>query len=241
MVQGKTPAARAKLPVGYILSMEGGDPIIDLDDADWWWEEGLCTMCLAHYGQSRIRDGHRRRRAAHQAAAGSWSRNLDKLGMILDLVHTADTALDQALDLFGGAVFVSHGNCSTLEPHDRQISDEQIKKLAKRGGILGVVLDCWMLQKGWSHAKNNKPVPLGVVVDHIDHIFAGVTGSVRHVGIGSDLDGGFGTEECPAGLNTINDLHKLEPILKSRGYSDADVAAIMYGNWLRFFGESLPK
>ena len=51
-MKARTPAARAKLPIGYILSMEGGDPILDPKDAEYWWQQGLRTVCLAHYGQS---------------------------------------------------------------------------------------------------------------------------------------------------------------------------------------------
>ena len=62
----------------------------------------------------------------------------------------------------------------------------------------------------------------------------------RHVGIGSDLDGGFGTEQSPGDLGTIAGLQKLDGILKSRGYSDADIDGIFFGNWLRFFTRHLP-
>jgi membrane dipeptidase len=61
------------------------------------------------------------------------------------------------------------------------------------------------------------------------------------VGIGSDLDGGYGTEQTPRGLETIADLQKLAAILAQRGYSDADIDAVMHGNWLRFFDRHLPQ
>ena len=56
-----------------------------------------------------------------------------------------------------------------------------------------------------------------------------------------DLDGGFGTEQCPSDLHSINDLHKLEGIMDARGYSAEDIDGVFFGNWLRFFRESLPK
>ena len=77
------------------------------------------------------------------------------------------------------------------------------------------------------------------MVDHIDHICQ-IAGSCQHVGIGSDLDGGFGTEQSPKELETIADLQKLEPLLAHRGYSDADINAIFHENWLRFFRDALP-
>jgi membrane dipeptidase len=227
------------LPVGYVLSMEGADPILGPGDAEWWWHQGLRTVCLAHYGPSAYAmgtggDGPLTDRG------GELLRKFDELGMILDLVHTADTALDQAMDSFGGSVFVSHGNCRTLVPGDRQISDEQIKRIAARGGVLGVVFDCWMLNPKWEHGRtHNGSVTLADVANHIDHICQ-VTGSRAHAAIGSDLDGGYGREQSPSDLDTIADLQNLQPLLASRGYIDADIDAIFHGNWLNFFRSALP-
>ena len=226
-------------PIGFILSMEGCDPIVEPDQAPWWREQGLRTACLAHYGPSAYAMG-----TGGDGPLTDKGRELvrqfDRLGIVLDLVHTADTALDEALDLYDRPVFVSHGNCRSLVPHDRQFSDDQIRRIAERGGVLGVVLDCWMLVPGYRNGGNEgKLLALEVVVDHIDHICK-ITGSTEHVGIGSDLDGGFGNEETPDGLGTIADLQKLEPILRARGYDGDDIDRIFHGNWLRFFGETLP-
>lgn len=235
-----TDAQREKMPIGYILSMEGADPILDLDDATWWWDQGLRTACLAHYGWSAYSMGTGGDGPLTPRGRELLGRFME-LGMILDLVHTADRAVAEALDLFDGAVFVSHGNSRALVPGDRQFTDEQIKAIVGRGGVMGVVMDIWMLKAGWRHnAKDNPPVSLSNVVDHIDHMCQ-ITGTVHGVAIGSDLDGGFGTEQSPNDLDTIYDLHKLAPMLRDRGYSDADVEAIFYGNWLRFFRQSLPQ
>jgi membrane dipeptidase len=163
------------------------------------------------------------------------------MGMILDLVHTADTALMQALEMYEGRVFVSHGNCRTLVPGDRQISDEQIKAIAERDGILGTVLDAWMLTGGWERGvTTNAGTTMNDLADHIDHICQ-LVGDANHAAIGSDLDGGFGTEQSPSDLDTIVDIHKVAPLLAERGYSDADLDGIFHGNWLRFFREALPE
>ncbi len=226
-------------PIGYILSMEGTDPIIDPSQAEWWWEQGLRTACLAHYGPS-----------AHAMGTGGNGpltpkgrellREFDHLGMILDLVHTADDAFDEALSIFHGPVFVSHGNCRSLVPHDRQLSDGQIQRIVERQGVIGVVCDAWMIVPGYEKGSGNRKVTLAALADHIDHVCQ-LAGNTSHVGIGSDLDGGFGTEQTPRELDTIADLHRLIPLLADRGYSGEDVDAILHGNWLRFFGESLPK
>ena len=82
-------------------------------------------------------------------------------------------------------------------------------------------------------------VTLDAVLNHIDHICQ-LAGSARHVAIGTDLDGGFGNEQIPSGMETIADLQKLAPLLLKRGYSEQQVDAIFHGNWLRFLREHLP-
>jgi membrane dipeptidase len=97
-----------------------------------------------------------------------------------------------------------------------------------------------MLYPGWKRGETQpEVVGLTAVADHIDHVCQ-IAGSVKHAAIGSDLDGGFGTEQTPHDLDTIADLQKLAEILSSRNYSDADIDLIFHGNWLRFFQESLP-
>ena len=226
-------------PIGIILSMEGCDPIVDPDQAAWWYQQGLRTACLAHYGPSAYAmgtggDGPLTTRGRELLA------EFDRLGLILDLVHTADTALDQALDTFGGAVFVSHGNCRALVPHDRQMSDGQIRRIAERGGVIGVVMDEWMILPGYVRGDEGRErATLEIVAHHVDHICT-LLGNVDHVGIGSDLDGGFGTEQTPVDLHTIADLQRLGDILAQRGYKETEVRAVLGGNWVRFFADNLP-
>lgn len=225
--------------VGFILSMEGSDPITEPAQAEFWWEQGLRTATLAHYGQSRYAFG--------TGGDGPVTKDgfellkqFDRLGMCLDLTHTAETAFFQCLDAFGGAVFASHNNCRDLVPGDRQFSNEQIAALGKRGGVIGSVLDAWMMYPGYKKGVTpSSEVKLSALVDHMDHICQ-VTGSAKHIAIGSDLDGGFGTEQTPGDLDTITDLQKLQGMLKERGYSDADIAGVFHGNWLRFFRNALP-
>lgn len=225
-------------PIGYILSMEGADPIVEPAQAEFWWKQGLRTLCLAHYSKSAYSmgtggDGPLTPRAYELL------KEMDRLGVILDLVHTADTAVQQALDNYRGPVFVSHGNCRALVPGDRQMTDEQIKTIAARGGVVGVVLDAWMLKPTWRSDSTTGDVSLETLANHIDHI-AQISGSVDHVAIGSDLDGGFGTEQTPGDLDTIADLQNVAPILQKRGYTEADINAIYHGNWMRFFLSALP-
>ncbi len=230
--------ADPEAPLGVILSMEGCDPIVDPSQAAWWYEQGLRTACLAHYGPSAYAMG-----TGGDGPLTPKGRELlaefERLGLILDLVHTADTALEQALELYRGPVFVSHGNCRTLVDHDRQLSTDQIQAIARRGGVIGVVLDEWMLVPGYRRGESDrKRATLEDVADHIEFICA-ASGGMDHVGIGSDLDGGFGTEQSPEDVNSIADLQRLNRILWARGYRESSIDRIFYGNWLRFFRESL--
>lgn len=232
-------AVEAPPPIGAILSMEGADPIRRVNEAAKWFENGLRTACLAHYGPSAYAMG--------TGGDGPLTpegrelvRSFDRLGILLDLVHTGDRAIEEALDLYTRPVFVSHGNCRALVPHDRQMSDGQIQAVAARDGVIGVVLDAWMIVPGFERGKPREENPtLEHLAQHIDHICQ-LTGSSRHVGIGSDLDGGFGNEQTPREVLAITDLPRLGDVLSKRGYSDDAIDAIFHGNFLRFFAENLP-
>jgi membrane dipeptidase len=111
-----------------------------------------------------------------------------------------------------------------------------IKVLIEKGAVIGAALDAWMMVPGW---KRNVSTPeemhcnLEKIIDHIDHICQ-LAGNSNHIGIGTDLDGAFGKEQCPYDLETITDLQKFIPLLNKRGYNSDDIEKIMYRNWLRF-------
>ena len=221
-------------PLGFILSMEGADPILSPQQLPFWWEQGLRAVGLAHYGLSAYAHG-----TACEGGLTSKGPELlkamEEIGMILDVTHLADESFWQAVDLFKGPALASHNNCRALVPGDRQFSDDQIRYLIQRGAVIGAAFDDWMLYPKWVSGETpNSLVRLEAVVDHIDHICQ-IAGNARHAAIGSDLDGGFGTEQSPCDLDTIADLQKIPPILRKRGHTEADIEAIMHGNWLRFF------
>jgi membrane dipeptidase len=237
--QSADDAQRQKLPVGLILAMEGADPIVSPAQAQAWWNDGLRVVGLAHYGKSHYAVGTGDAGPLTEAGV-ELLREFERLGMILDLTHCSDPSFFQAIDQFPGPVLASHNNCRALVPGDRQYSDEQIKLLIDRGAIIGAALDAWMLKPGYLLGKTpSSEVPLTNVVDHIDHICQ-IAGNTNHVGIGSDLDGGFGTEQTPDGIETIADMQRLAPLLKERGYGEDDIDRIFHGNWLRFFTKALP-
>lgn len=234
------PESPDTAPVGVIIAMEGADPIVEPSQAADWFANGLRCVGMAHYGPGAYAMG-----TGTEGPLTPEGRALlhefESLGMTVDLTHCSEPGFFEVLDRFSGRVHASHNMCRKLVPGDRQFSDEQIQRLIERDAVIGMAFDAWMLQPGWIIGKTTREnTPIDRVADHVDHICQ-IAGNTRHVGIGSDLDGGFGTEQVPHQFNSIFDLHKLESILSARGYRDADLDAIFYGNWLRFFSEALPS
>lgn len=231
---------RDDLPVGYILSLEGADSIVTLKHLERAYESGLRALGPAHYGPGTYAPGTHERGGLGQAGP-DLLREMERLGIILDVTHLSDESLDESMDLFGGAVWASHCNCRALVPGDRQLSDEQLKRVIERGGVVGAAFDAWMLIPGWERGVTTPEasgVALSHVVDHIDHVCQ-LAGNADHTGIGTDLDGGFGREQSPGDLETIADLQKLPGLLGKRGYSPVDIEKIMSGNFIRLLRSSL--
>jgi membrane dipeptidase len=219
--------------------MEGADPIVNPAQVESWWNDGLRAVGPVHYGRSQYAHGTATNGPLSRAGV-ELLKEFDRVGMLLDVTHLSDQSFFEALEIFRGPVLASHHNCRALVPGDRQLTDEQIRKLIERDAVIGAAFDNWMLYPGWKRGETSPQlVRIENAADHIDHI-SQIAGTSRHCAFGTDLDGGFGTEQTPGDLNTIADVHKLESILSNRGYSAADIDGIFFGNWLRFFGRALP-
>ncbi|TSJ43984.1 peptidase M19 [Mucilaginibacter corticis] len=224
-----------KKPIGYILSLEGADSLVTVGHLERSYQSGLRAVGPAHYGPGRYAQG--------TDATGFMGPNghellkeMERLNIILDATHLCDDSFWEALDHFNGHVWASHNNCRALVNHNRQYSDEQIKALIERGAVIGAALDAWMMVPNWVRGESTPEgmnCNLEVMIDHIDHICQ-IAGNALHVGIGSDLDGAFGREQCPYDLETIADLQKVIGLLAKRGYTTTDIENMMNGNWLRF-------
>ncbi|MBB2150723.1 dipeptidase [Pedobacter gandavensis] len=224
-----------KKPIGYILSLEGADSIVDISYLERAHQYGLRAIGPAHYGPGRYANG--------TDATGKMGKmgldllkEMERLNFILDATHLCDDAFWQALDHFSGPVWASHNNCRALVNHNRQYSDEQILALINRGAVIGGALDAWMLVPDWQRGLSTpKGTNCGLqkVVEHADHICQ-LAGNARHIGIGSDLDGAFGTEQSPYDLDTISDLQKMLGMFSAKGYSEAELELIFHKNWLNF-------
>jgi len=231
----KEDSPTEKKPVGYILSLEGADSIVSVDFLQRAYDNGLRAIGPAHYGPGRYAQGTD---ATGKLRPGAYKllAEMERLNIILDATHLCDDSFWDALDHFNGHVWASHNNCRALVNHNRQFSDEQIKALIARGAVIGGALDAWMMVPGWQRGISSPKemnCNLEVMIDHIDHICQ-LAGNANHVGIGSDLDGAFGREQCPYDLESIADLDKIPALFAKRGYNTNDIENLMNGNWIRF-------
>jgi membrane dipeptidase len=201
---------------------------------------GLRALGPAHYGPGRYAPGTGAE-GPLEPPARSLLAAMERLGIVLDATHLTDDSFWEAMDAFGGAVWASHNNCRALVPHQRQFTDDQLGALIARRAVIGVALDAWMIGPDWVRGASTPSATgcrLARVVDHVDHICQ-LAGSAACVAIGSDLDGGFGTEQCPEDVDTIADLVRFEGLLSARGYGPADIEGIMWRNAVEFLYRTL--
>lgn len=218
-----------------ILLMEGADPLRSPEDLGMWYDAGLRIIGLA-WRRTRYAGGTGEP-GPLTAAGRELVPAIDKLGILHDTSHLAEESFWNLLDLATGPVFASHSNCRAFVPTDRQLSDEMIKALVARGGVIGInYFDKFLLRP---EVYKTRRATLDDVAEHMDHICQ-LAGNHHHVGIGTDMDGGLGREHIPHELTTAADLHKLAPALRNRGLNDAAVTDIMGGNFARFLRKNLP-
>lgn len=224
---GKPLAGRKQ---GLVILMENADPIVEPRQFEEWYERGVRIVGPAWAG-TRYCGGTGQpgplTKLGHELLEVMHSFNA-----ILDLSHMAEQAYLEAVDLYEGVIIASHSNPRNFRNSDRHLTDEMIRRLAERDGVMGIVLYNRFLSNNWSPGDRKTDVTLSIVMDAIDHVCQ-VTGSAAHVGIGSDFDGGFGTQSIPAELDTVMDLWSFGDALRGRGYSESDVEAILSGNMLR--------
>lgn len=227
--------SQIKKPIGYILSLEGADSIVTLPHLERAYAYGLRAIGPAHYGPGRYAQGTDAT-GGIGLAGKALLKEMERLNIILDATHLCDDSFWEALENFNGHVWASHNNCRSIVPHNRQFSDEQIKVLIERGAVIGGVMDAWMLVPNWLRGTSTPEAMncnLNKLIDHMDHICQ-LAGNSLHIGIGSDLDGAFGKEQCPTDIETIADLQKLPLLLEKRGYRKEDIENVTSKNWLRF-------
>lgn len=232
-------AASASRAIRCLLMLEGADPIRETAELETWVAAGLRMIALVHAGTNRYAGGNGSETPLTDAGRALLEA-MNAQGVILDTSHLGERSFWQAMDHFPGPVCATHTNCRALVPGDRQFSDDQLRALFARGAVVGVALYNPFLLAGWTATDPDAaPVTWQHVVDHFDHLIQ-LAGNDRQVGLGSDLDGGFGRASTPASLQTAADLPQLAEALSGRGYADETIRRLLHENWLTFFQQALP-
>jgi membrane dipeptidase len=219
-----------------ILLLEGADAMRSPDDVWPWFEAGLRIVGLAW---------RRTRMAGGTGAPGPLTgeglrlvRELDANGMIHDTSHLAEESFWQLLEVSGRPVMASHSNCRKIVPTDRQLSDDMIRAIAARGGVIGINFFDKFLLPPAEYGKRR--ATLADVTRHVQHV-CDLAGNTTCVGIGTDMDGGLGREQIPVEITTSADLPRVAEALSAAGFGDEDVRRVMGANWLHFFNRALPR
>lgn len=223
---------------GLVILMEGADPIREPQQLEEWVEHGVRIVAPA-WQQTRY------------ATGAGFDGELTMLGYellevmanyntILDVSHMSERASKQAVELYEGSIIASHANPRYFHDSLHCLSDEMIRRLAERDGVMGIMLYNRYLRKDWHPTDPKLNVSLSHVVDVIDYVCQ-LTGSINHVGIGSDIDGGYAYRSLPDEIDSSSDLWRLKHGLQARGFSEDDIQAILGGNMLRKLRQSLPN
>lgn len=228
-------------PVGIIILMEGAEGVRSPGEIGMWFEKGVRVIGPAWRGTRFC--GGTREPGGLTREGRELLRAMQDFNLTLDVSHMDEQAVLEALDLYSGPIIASHSNAKRLLKDidsNRFLTDRMIEGLLERDAVIGVVpYNCFLLG-GWRIGDDRTLVTLDHVVAQIDTICQ-IAGDARHVGIGSDFDGGFGVSGVPREIDTIADLQKLPPLLLERGYGEEEVQAIMGKNWLAHLKVNLPK
>ena len=223
---------------GLVLLMEGADPVVEIHDLPKWWKRGLRMIGLTfgntQYGVGVAGGSSTFKQGGVTPKGVQLLKSMAELGFIWDISHLTEEGMWQGLDLDFPRVCASHANVQALTPTNRHLSDNIIRAVAKRDGVIGLVLYNGFLEPKWKDDHTTTVSLSSQFRLHAEYI-AGLT-AWSHVGIGSDLDGGLGLEESPIEINTVADLGKIGNILPADARE-----AVLGGNWLSFLRRSLPR
>lgn len=232
------PGTNPPLTMGILI--EGADPIEGPAELEWWKSRGVVSVALAWWKDSRYAtgNGHDPRGANGQTGLTPMGKDLvremDRLGLVHDVSHLSDRALEDLLSQSNKKVIASHSNCRGLlgDPaNQRHITDATIKEIVRRGGIIGLNLYSKFLNAACADGSR---ASVADCVRHIERVCE-LVGGRGNVGLGSDMDGGFSAARLPAGLDGPWDLNRLLEALSLRGWSDRELRGFAFENWARFW------
>jgi membrane dipeptidase len=227
-------------PIGLVILMEGAEGVREPAELEYWWQGGVRLIGPAWTGTRYC--GGTREPGPLTPEGYALLDGMADFGFILDISHMDEKAALQALDHYPQPVVATHANASTLLKGldtNRHLSDQVINQLVEHNGVIGIVPMNAFLKAGWRPGDPRNEVTPQHVVAQIDYICQ-IAGDARHVGLGTDFDGGFGLQSVPAEIDSIADLQKLTPLLAEKGYTEEHIAAIFAENWISLLKRTLP-
>lgn len=216
--------AKREGKVGAILALEGGEPILDLPVLRVLHRLGVRSIGLVWNERNHIADGvgERRSRGGLSEFGFALVEEMNRLGILVDVSHLNEAGFWDVIATSRRPVAATHSNARAVCDHVRNLRDDQIRALAKNGGIMGL-----NFAPAFVHPEK---ATLERVLDHVDHIAALV--GPDHVGLGSDFDG---ISSTPEGLEDASRFGRITDGLLRRGYAEDAVKKILGGNFLRVF------
>lgn len=230
-------------PLHIGILMENADPIRSPDELGWWKERGLIAVGLTWARSSRYAMGNLEppeEPVGLTDLGRAMVKAMDALGIVHDLSHLSDRAMDELLALTDRPVIASHSNCRAIlnDPRNqRHLRDESIREIARRGGVIGLNL-CRNFIAPQPYSKRDPRPSIEQAVEHVEHICA-IAGHRAAVGLGSDMDGGFGEDDLPAGIDRPAHLARLCEALSLRGWDHDEIEGFAHGNWARYFERTI--
>ncbi|MCP2239440.1 dipeptidase [Thermoanaerobacterium thermosaccharolyticum] len=221
--------AKNESKIGALLSIEGGEALEgDLSLLRMFYKLGVRAMTLTWSLRNDLGDGILGSSDYGLTSFGKdVIKEMNRLGMIVDVSHLNERGFWDVIDICEKPLIASHSDCRALCNHPRNLSDEQIKAIADKGGVIGMNFCPDFLRDDGNASVED-------VLDHIEHIVSLV--GVEHVGFGSDFDG---IEKTPFGLDDAASFPKILDGLKKRGFKDDEINSISHDNFERIIREIL--
>jgi membrane dipeptidase len=234
----RAPERESRLRAGVLV--ENADPISDPDELDLWVEGGVVAIGLAWTTRGHYANGNGVESGGADTGLTDAGRALvvrmDELGVVHDASHLNDRSLADLFEATDRRVIASHSNCrALLGDRQRHLTDDAIREIVRRDGVIGLNLCSSFLDEScW---KSGRATIEDCVrqVEHVCEIAAEVGDARRHVGMGSDMDGGFAADRLPEGIDRPADLDRIAEALRDRGWNDEEIAGFRGGNWRRIF------
>lgn len=218
--------AKEQGKVAAVLAIEGGEALEgDLGVLRMFHRLGVRSIGLTWNQRNDIADGvgDARSKGGLSEFGAAVVQEMNRLGILVDVSHLSDPGFWDVIEISTQPIIASHSNARAVCNHRRNLTDEQIKALAKNGGVMGMNFAAAFVK------EDGKPT-IDDLLDHIDHIVQLV--GPEHVGLGSDFDGIGAT---PEGLTDVTKMPLITEGLCRRGYSDEHIRLILGGNYFRVF------